>query len=225
MQTVQIEVVHDGIRAKLVELIGSSIDNIIVVELRGRIRALVQIDPYVAGIGRLRRLLANQKVFLAVVIPITDEREAVIVDMYISAVCLNMTCVCQSGTGFDKKCQISVSVSGNEIALAVFVPVADRDCSTLASTIWQIYGCVVRLQKYESAKCRVRVFAHVFIIAYSPLIELADYEVFFRIAIPVVGNGRTIQSHVDGRGSVIKIDAGLECGHLCSDVKKQTAQD
>jgi hypothetical protein len=46
-----------------------------------------------------------------------------------------MSCTYQPGTGFEEERQISDPVAGNEIALSIFIPVADRDCGTLASAI------------------------------------------------------------------------------------------
>lgn len=83
-------------------------------------------------------LLPDEEVFASVLIPVTDPRPGIVVGLYVSAVGLKMTHIRQLTAGIAlEKCEIAVSFTGDEVEIAILVPVANCDCCALASAIAQ----------------------------------------------------------------------------------------
>jgi hypothetical protein len=82
--------------------------------------------------------LPDEKVFLAVVVVITDTGPGIIVGLNVYTVRLDTSGIGQiSGWSPLEKREIAISFAGNEIKITVFIPVANCDCRTLTSAITQ----------------------------------------------------------------------------------------
>jgi hypothetical protein len=58
------------------------------------------------------------------------------IHQYTAAVTLDVTRIVKPASGFQKKCRVPVTITGNEITQTILIPIADRDRRTLTSGEW-----------------------------------------------------------------------------------------
>ncbi len=78
-------------------------------------------------------MLTNDDIFFSIFIPVSNIRIAVIADINIKTISLNMARICKARGGFKKQGNETWPIAGYQITLTIFIPVANYDCCTLAS--------------------------------------------------------------------------------------------
>ena len=130
--------------------------------------------------------MPDEKVFLAVIIVITDIGPGIVVGLNVYAVRLDASSIGQI-TGWSplEKCEIAVSFASKEIKIAIFIPIANCDCRTLTSAITQHDSRSVSLEIFEAAERRIVMCAGIRIEADSSAVKLTQQQVLFAISVPV----------------------------------------
>jgi hypothetical protein len=138
---------------------------------------------------------------------------------------LDVTGIMKSFPGFQKERCIAVAVTGDQVALAIFVPVADRDCRALASAERQGDDRTVRVHVFRRGEQRISVRADVLIEEDVTVHELPDEQIFVAVRIPVANMGSAEQFNlksIPGREQVFR---GKKERGLCMCMQHQQQQN